>query len=424
MYLFLLWSEARREEGRILADIAAHFTILDLVEVAWTPDETFARSLSRMYGDDLPPNSDKEVHCGTGPFLVAVVEDQRPSYRVRRTNRGPKLLNSSVFDARRRYRQWTGGGHRVHASDSMGETRRNLALLFGKRVEDFRGRRAVVGEAIRRVDADLVGTDGWASLEQLELALQVHGGRVMPRSADSDRVQVVASDLWWMRLIAGGREIEPGILDVRVGGKAVELALRERASGVKQSSLALLGRLRCQPPVVRPREGVDWERRRRIRFVRDARGHVGCIRVRSVLKRLWRLRHMPWYYRRPATTGAVASVAVLGTLLARALLPRSWRPSGGGWLLVGSAGAYAALRLGSYTGLSKRFKHTYLDWFGGDVDDAQTWMLAGLGGGGVLVLAQSIRRALAPDGSRGRAEPRQGNRLGSEGHQSQKARFA
>lgn len=114
-----------------------------------------------------------------------------------------------------------------------------------------------------------------------------------------------------------------------------------------------------------------------------------------MLERLWKLRRMPWYYRRPVTTGAVATVAVLGTFLARALMPRSWRPTGSGWLIVGSAGAYAALRLGSYSGLSKRFKHTFLDWFGGDVDDAQTWMLAGLGGGSTLVLGQLVQRKLA-----------------------------
>ncbi|HYP45839.1 MAG TPA: hypothetical protein VEQ66_11670 [Propionibacteriaceae bacterium] len=46
------------------------------------------------------------------------------------------------------------------------------------------------------------------------------------------------------------------------------------------------------------------------------------------------------------------------------------------------------------SGLSKKFKHTYLDWLGGDVDDAQTWMLSALGGGGTLVLGQLASRAL------------------------------
>lgn len=111
-------------------------------------------------------------------------------------------------------------------------------------------------------------------------------------------------------------------------------------------------------------------------------------------EQLDRLRRGRWYYRRPVTTAAVGAVAVMGTLLARAVLPPSAQPSGPGWVVVGSAGAYVTLRLGSVSGLSKKFKHTYLDWLGGDVDDAQTWMLSALGGGGTLVLGQLASRAL------------------------------
>jgi hypothetical protein len=67
-------------------------------------------------------------------------------------------------------------------------------------------------------------------------------------------------------------------------------------------------------------------------------------------------------------------------------------------VLVASIGAYIALRLGSYTGMSKRFKHTYLDWFSGDVDDAQTWMLAAIGGGSVLVVLGQLRRIIGARG--------------------------
>jgi len=102
-----------------------------------------------------------------------------------------------------------------------------------------------------------------------------------------------------------------------------------------------------------------------------------------------------WLYPRLVTTLAVQAVGVIATLLARALLPESWRPPGLIWVVVASVSAYVVLRLGAYTGWSKRFKHTILDWFGGDVDDAQTWMLGILSGGAVLVLVQLIRRAFA-----------------------------
>jgi hypothetical protein len=107
-----------------------------------------------------------------------------------------------------------------------------------------------------------------------------------------------------------------------------------------------------------------------------------------------KLRSMPLFYPRRVTTGAVATTAVLSTLVARALLPQSARPAGWLPILIASGGAYLALRVGSYSGLSKQFKHRYLDWFAGEVDDAQTWMVAALGGAGTLVALGQIRRAL------------------------------
>jgi hypothetical protein len=102
-----------------------------------------------------------------------------------------------------------------------------------------------------------------------------------------------------------------------------------------------------------------------------------------------------WTYPRPVTTLAVLAVGLLSSLTVWALLPQAWRPSGLGWVLLAGCCAYVVLRIGAFTGWSKRFKHTVLDWFGGDVDDAQTWLLAGLAGAGVLVLVGLVQRALS-----------------------------
>lgn len=101
---------------------------------------------------------------------------------------------------------------------------------------------------------------------------------------------------------------------------------------------------------------------------------------------------MSLLYPRRVTTGAVAATAVLCTLFARTLLPRSMRPSGRLPVVIASGGAYLALRTGSRSGLSKRFKHAYLDPLGGEIDDAQTWLVAALGGTGTLIALDRIRR--------------------------------
>lgn len=367
IYLFVLWSEARREEDRIVADLGAHFTVLDAVEVAWTAGETFARNLTRMYGDALPPGSEKEVHCGSGPFLAVIVEDRRPRYRIRRTAQGLKLQNSSILDARHRYRMWTRGGYRVHASDSVAETGRNLALLFGMRTVEFRHRRPSVG-GVRRWNSDPVGTNGWDSLGQLVLALEVHGGRIQKASRTSEPSIVRTSDVWWAEHIAGGREISPGTREVLVGGESLKLTIVQTRS---------------------------WTAR--------------VLGYRRRVERLCKLVDVKWSYPRPVTTLAVAAVAASCTVVARSLLPRTWRPERLSWVALASPGTYLVLRLGAHTGWSKRFKHTVLDWFGGDVDDAQTWMLGILSSGGILAVVQITRRglrsvnsAVGHDASRGR----------------------
>ena len=103
---------------------------------------------------------------------------------------------------------------------------------------------------------------------------------------------------------------------------------------------------------------------------------------------------MGWGYGRPLSTVAVLVVALLGSVLAWGLLPEQWRPGGAPWVLLATAVAYAVLRVAAYTGWSKRFKHEVLDRFGGDVDDAQTWLLAGLSGAAALAVVALAQRAL------------------------------
>jgi hypothetical protein len=117
---------------------------------------------------------------------------------------------------------------------------------------------------------------------------------------------------------------------------------------------------------------------------------------KSVMSKWSRLlADVTWLYPRPVTTAAVAVTSTLGTLLVRALLPRRLRDGDLRSLAAASTGAYVVLRLGAHTGWSKRFKHSVLDWFGGDVDDAQTWLLAALSGGGILVALRALRSAVS-----------------------------
>lgn len=347
--LFLLWSRARAHERRILADIADHFVVREVVEVTWSADETFAANLNRFYGDVLPPGSDKEADCGTGPFLVVVVEDPRPRFRVRRTSHGPRYLNSNVVDARRRYREWA-GAYRVHASDGPPEFHRNMTLLFGPRARE----RSNAGSAggVTTWPSDPVGAHGWTSVEELLDVLAAYGARPVGEAGES--VTVAAPNAWWVGVVAGGQESRPGVREVRVGDRAVSLSIVESAA-------------------------------------EPARGLAAVVSSRYT-QRLYRvaerLRRLSWTYPRPSTSVAVGGVAAVSVGLGRALLPPRWRPGTSLSLVAAVPGTYAVLRLADESGAAKRFKHTLLDRIGGNVDDAQTWL------GGVvsaLVLLVGVR---------------------------------
>lgn len=167
IHLFLVWSNARPQFEGILSDLRRRFDLLTHVDIRWS-DEKFARNMTRFYGTNLPSQSYKEIHCGKGPFAMILVRDNEPEYAERRTSRGPCVVNTKVFDAKARYREWTGGGHRIHATNSIGECRHDVALLTGVSPEQFlRDRSARNAPDGEMLDRDLAGARGWRDLREL-----------------------------------------------------------------------------------------------------------------------------------------------------------------------------------------------------------------------------------------------------------------
>jgi hypothetical protein len=229
VHVFLLWSNARSVEAAILDDIAERFAILDVVEVEWSP-RRFAENLTRFYGQSLPPGSDKERHCGNGPFLLIVVEDRTPVYERRRATSGPAVVNAAMFDAKSRYRSRTGGGHRVHATVSPRETERDLYLLLGVHSATYLGSPAWAGE-VRHVGTDVIGAAGWASAHELLTAVGVTLPYVVLRPAGSDPLELLVDDLWWLRSIARADHVEGARHTVDIAGEGVQLDVREVGDG-------------------------------------------------------------------------------------------------------------------------------------------------------------------------------------------------
>ena len=171
LHLFIIWENARYKQEEIIKDIKANFQIIKIYEIEWNK-ENFSNNLSRFYGANLPKGCGKEEHCGNGKFLLIVVKDTNPIYEERMTSKGPKILNINMFDKKEQYRELTGGGHRVHATNNEIETNHDLTLLLGKNIEDYlKENNTEWNGEIEEKNIDLIGSNEWNTVTEMFYAL-------------------------------------------------------------------------------------------------------------------------------------------------------------------------------------------------------------------------------------------------------------
>jgi GT2 family glycosyltransferase/SAM-dependent methyltransferase len=165
VHLVIVWEHASDKLTEILADIGEHFVLKSVFRIRWAA-EHFAQNLTRFYGESLPPNSDKETHIGNGDFHAIIFIDVNPAHEIRDTTKGKLTVNTRVFDSKQRYREWTGGGHKVHGTNTNTEAVHDIWLLLGQDSEGFEKRPNWDG-AVETEQRDLVGAHGWESTEEL-----------------------------------------------------------------------------------------------------------------------------------------------------------------------------------------------------------------------------------------------------------------
>src|SRR6266516_4095202 len=230
VHVFLIWHNALDHAADILTHVERRFRVLDVVDIEWSRT-AFAQSLTLFYRDTLPPGSEKERHCGVRPFRLLVVNDPDPRYDRRHTSRGRALVNARMFDARRKYRAWTGGGHRVHASLTAREAEHDLFLLLGRRGRSYGQAGAQAGPPSQRREVrELLGANGWEGIEQLLTALEVTVAYVvLPASTpQSNSLDLLVENDWMAAVTANAT---PSAEDssryiVKVDDADIELRLR------------------------------------------------------------------------------------------------------------------------------------------------------------------------------------------------------
>jgi len=98
----------------------------------------FFENLFIFYNGELPIYSEKDKYSGNMPFYCLVIRDNNVKYENILTPLGNNIkININLYKAKKLYRIWTNGGHKIHTSDNILETDYQLKLLFGKTYMDY-----------------------------------------------------------------------------------------------------------------------------------------------------------------------------------------------------------------------------------------------------------------------------------------------
>lgn len=156
LYLFIIWQNGRFMEKQIYSDLKKKFDIFQVYDITWKP-ENFAANLARFYGKKLPKGCKKEKETGSGTFRAYLVYDNHPQIS------GGK--NLAVVTCKYNYRQLTGGGNLVHASDNVAETNENLLFLFGKNLKEIEQEQPHI--LPKPYFGDVVGCPQWKNIDEV-----------------------------------------------------------------------------------------------------------------------------------------------------------------------------------------------------------------------------------------------------------------
>ncbi len=193
IHIVLVWEKGLDQIDPILSDLKDNFQILDVSKVNWS-DAFFSNNLSRFYGEKLSDGSFKEKHCGRGPFVVIILKQDNPIYDFRKTSRGDERVNSILFDKKEIYRGWTGGGHKVHASNNILESSHDIFFLFQKSLNHFLNKDEWGGVIEDKV-VDIAGYNGWVDFNELFNFINKVSGYVILRNYDNLEQLPIDSDI-------------------------------------------------------------------------------------------------------------------------------------------------------------------------------------------------------------------------------------
>jgi hypothetical protein len=133
------------------------------------------------------------------------VEDRDPVYAVRGVSQGRQLVNTKMHAAKKRYREWSGGGHRIHTTLDKPEFERDSFLLLGPRAQRYQtGASDPWDRTITDLSVDVVGMAGWSDYKQLLTATELNTPSVFMDHTGAGKLTLLTGDLWLVSVAATG----------------------------------------------------------------------------------------------------------------------------------------------------------------------------------------------------------------------------
>lgn len=213
LQLFIIWKNAFDKKDEIIDDMNKKFVIRNIYKVIWN-DENWSNNLSRFYGTRLPEGSGKEEHCGKEYFLLIIVEDKNPKYEYRETSHGLEKVNINMFDKKMLYREWTGGGHKIHATNDLKEVNHDLTLLLGKNIDDFK-KNIKPNKKIVEYREDIIGSKTWSSIEEIFYVLNNCDNYVVLRDFENNLVEMYNDSNYDVDLLCANKNDTKWILNAK-----------------------------------------------------------------------------------------------------------------------------------------------------------------------------------------------------------------
>jgi len=172
LHLIIIWHSAKNHFEFILNTLKSQFMIMGVYEIFWD-EESYVDNLTKFYSHSQFHLNQfrmkrmfqgKAKYCGIGSFYLIVFKDNLPVYADRSTSGGMRKVNTNIFDRKQEFRTLTGGGHKIHATDSQKETNKDITLLLGKNIHDYLESHTAWDNEIMSIRRNVTGVGGYGSL--------------------------------------------------------------------------------------------------------------------------------------------------------------------------------------------------------------------------------------------------------------------